>query len=1015
MSHPMQRRRRLLGVTTAVALALSGATAAIGTQQGATATASAEQSLATVSGQTTAAAALASGKRTAPEKFEDGGYIVLMMDEPVANYSGDIPGYAATKPGKGLGRGTDTFNPKSAAAKKYAQRLGTEQDRAMKRAGLSQGKVHTRYTTAVNGFAGTFTAEEAAALAADPAVLAVVPDEIRQLDTVSSPDVLGLTGKKGVWADLVGKKSDPSAAGRGVVVGIVDSGIRPENPSFADDGHPAAPADWTGSCQTEDEEGFPADSCNDKLIGAKYFVSGFGAARLADYESLSPLDAGGHGTHTASTAAGNHGVTATVGGTERGEISGMAPGAHVAAYKACWDGVTSSGCATADTVAAIDAAVADGVDVINYSISGSRNQVVDPVELAFLNAASAGVFVAASSGNSGPTASTTAHASPWITTVAASTHAVYEHTLVTGDGERHIGASITRPLDEDTPMAYAGDLAAEGADPAKAALCIANTLDPAKTEGKLVVCDRGENGRAEKSSVVEAAGGVGMVLVNVSEAEGLNADVHAVPTVHLPASAREAVVAYASSEGATGSILDTNAGSTTRTPLVAAFSSRGPSLAADSDLLKPDISAPGVDVLAAYSPTLGGEDFAYASGTSMSSPHIAGLAALVKQGRPDFSPMQIKSALMTTAADHAEQTSPFAGGAGFVDPTRMMDPGLTFDSDRDDWYDFLAGQGVVYSDTGNPVSDTPIDASDLNLPSLAIGDLYGSQTVTRTLTNVGGNNGPWTARVEGLEGLDVQVSPQRIKPKVGQSQDVEITVSAAGAPAGEFATGHIVWTGPGKKTVRIPVAVRPGVAESPAVVEAERDAQGLELPVKVGVDGVLETRVRGLVRAEESTGEAPEQPVFDPSDERLTGHDFDYPRGYPRVRIEAETVGDVEADLDIYVTSSWAGYPVARSVTRGTGAEVYEGPIYSSAPQHTIHVVAKGQTDTTVPYTLRVSFPTDEDTGVLTFDPASAQVTPGETHVFQGVLDTDGTSTYTGAVDILHEGEVVDTTTIRVK
>ena len=1011
MSHPMPRRRRVLGVTTAVALALSGATAAIATQQGENATASAEQSLANVSGQ----AAHLAGKRTAPEKFEDGGYVVLMMDEPAATYAGDTPGYAATKPGKGLGRSSDRLNPNSAAAKKYARHLGAEQDKAIQRAGLDRGKVHTRYTTAVNGFAGTFTAEEAAALAADPSVLAVVPDEIRQLDTVSSPDFLGLTGKKGVWEDLVGKKSDPSAAGRGVVVGVVDSGIRPENPSFADDGHPAAPADWAGSCETGDEEGFPADSCNDKLIGAKYFINGFGAARLAEYESLSPLDAGGHGTHTASTAAGNHGVTATVDGIERGEISGMAPGAHVAAYKACWEGVASSGCATADTVAAIDAAVADGVDVINYSISGSRTDVLDPVELAFLNAASAGVFVAASSGNSGPTLSTTAHASPWITTVAASTHAVYEHTLVTGDGERYIGASITRPLEEETPMAYARELAAEGADPAKAALCMDGALDPALTEGKLVVCDRGEIGRAAKSFIVEEAGGVGMVLVNTSEAEGLNADVHALPAVHLPASEREAVVSYASSEGATGRILGTNEGSTTETPLVASFSSRGPSLAVDSDLLKPDISAPGVDVLAAYSPTQGGEEFAYSSGTSMSSPHIAGLAALVKQGRPEFGPMEIKSAMMTTARDHAEETSPFAEGAGFVDPTRMLDPGLVFSSDREDWFDFLGGQGVVYSDTGNPVSENPIDASDLNVPSLAIGDLYGSQTVTRSLTNVARGNGPWTAHVEGLEGLDVQVSPQRIQPKRGQSQDVDITVTAAGAPAGEFATGHIVWTGPGKQTVRIPVAVRPGIADAPEVIEVERDADSLELPVRVGVEGTLETRVRGLVPAEESTGEAPEQMFFDASDERLTGHDFDYPRGYPNVRIEAETVGDVEADLDIYVTSSWAGYPVARSVGRGTGAEVYEGPIYSSAPEHTIYVVAKGTTDTTVPYTLRVSFPTDEDTGALTFDPASAQVTPGETHVFQGVLDTDGTSTYTGAVDILHEGEVVDTTTIRVK
>lgn len=1000
MSHPMQRRRRLLGVTTAVALALSGATAA-GAAPG-NAPSATEQAVHHVTGTP--------AERTTPASFEDGAYIVVLAQDPVASYTGGLPGLAATKPAAGSAQKLDAASP---AAKKYAQHLTAAQNSTMQRAGLPTSKVHTRYTTALNGFAGTFTGREAAALATDPNVLAVVPNEIRQLDTVSSPDVLGLRGPGGVWEGLVGADGDPAEIGKGVVVGIVDSGIIPDSPSFTDAGHQAPPADWKGSCQTADAEMFPADSCNDKLIGAKYFVNGFGSTRLADDESLSPYDAGGHGTHTASTAAGNHGVTATVDGIERGEISGMAPGAHVAAYKACWEGLTSGGCSTIDTVAAIDAAVADGVDVINYSISGSRTEIMDPVELAFLNAASAGVFVAASSGNSGPTASTTAHASPWITTVAASTHAVYEQTLVTGDGERYIGASIMRPLEEETPMAYARDLVAAGADPAKAALCIADTLDPAKTEGKLVVCDRGESGRAEKSFVVEAAGGVGMVLVNVSEAEGLNADVHAIPTVHLPSSDREAVVAYASSEGATGRILGTNTGSATQTPLVAAFSSRGPSLAAESDLLKPDISAPGVDVLAAYSPNRGGEDFAYSSGTSMSSPHIAGLAALVKQGRPDFSPMQIKSAMMTTAGDHAEETSPFAEGAGFVDPTRMMNPGLTFDSDRSDWYDFLAGQGVVYSDTGNPVSDTPIDASDLNVPSLAIGELFGTQTVKRTLTAVDGG-GTWTASVEGASGLDVSVSPASFTVANAQAQDVQITVAAGSAAPGEWAAAHIVWTSSDGQTVRMPVVAQPGVADAPDLIEGHTTDETLDLPVLSGVNGTLETRVRGLVRVDESTGEAPEQALFDAHDERLTAHDFAYPRGYPNVRIEAETAGDVEADLDIYVMSSWSSYPVARSTTRGTGAEVYNGPIFSSAPEHRIYVVAKGSTDAMIPYTLRVSFPAEEDTGVLAFDPSSATVTAGQTHTFTGTLNTDDESAYNGFVDVLYNGRVVDTTAVRI-
>ena len=226
-------RRRVVGVTTAVTLALSGATAAVAAPEGEDRPAVSDTALAQISGAATPE------QRTSPTTFEDGRYVVVMVEEPVASYDGGVPGYAPTKPGKGVGRDKG-FNPKSAAARRYAAHLERTQEEALRRADLSTERVDSRFTTAVNGFAGSFTAEEAAALAADPEVLAVVPDEIRQMDTVSSPDFLGLTGKKGLWQEAVGKKGDPTTAGRGIVVGIVDSGIRPENPSFADDGHPAA-------------------------------------------------------------------------------------------------------------------------------------------------------------------------------------------------------------------------------------------------------------------------------------------------------------------------------------------------------------------------------------------------------------------------------------------------------------------------------------------------------------------------------------------------------------------------------------------------------------------------------------------------------------------------------------------------------------------------------------------------------------------------------------------------------
>lgn len=989
MIDPTRRRRRLLSVVTLTALVASGATAALGSPQ-------APETFAVHSD------ASAADPEGAPQSFEDGNYVVIMAEQPLATYDGHDRGHPATRPAQG-----EKVNPHSPAARGWAKKLRAEQDQVLDRADADAP--HTRFDGAINGFAGTYTAEEAAALASDPAVLAVVPDEIRQLDTVSSPDFLGLTGTKGVWAQVAGKKANPTTAGRGVVVGIVDSGIRPESPSFADVDHPAPPSDWAGECVSDDLAAFPLDSCNDKLIGARYFVNGFGAGKLADFESLSPLDAGGHGTHTASTAAGNSGVHAVIDGTERGVISGMAPGAHVAAYKACWEGAVSSGCATSDTVAAINAAVLDGVDVINYSISGSLTSLVDPVEVAFLNAADAGVFVAASSGNSGPGASTTAHASPWITTVAASTHAIYENTLVLGDGRRFIGASITEAMTEPAPLVYAGDVAAPGATAANAALCLPDSLDPAKTTGTIVLCDRGSNARVEKSQVVEQAGGVGMALVNVS-ADGLNADLHSVPSVHLPDTDRAELLDYARTTGATAQVVLGNEGSTTQVPEVAGFSSRGPSQAAKGDLLKPDLSAPGVDVLAAYSPTIGGESFAYSSGTSMSSPHIAGLAALVRAAHPDWSPMMIKSAMMTTAREHASETSPFAGGAGFVEPRRFLDPGLVLDSTSDDWWDFLAGQGVVWSETGLPVSDHPIDASDLNVPSIAIGDLYGAQTLTRTLTNVSGTSGVWHASVEGLEGLDVTVSPERIRPVKGGSAEVSITITDESATAGEWSTGAILWSGPGQRTVRVPVVVRPDIMGAPAKVVVPKDAATVEIPVKMGVDGAVQTRVTGLDAGQEFTGTANYQPFFDGTDPALHRQEFTYPRGYPRVRIEAET--DVPGvDLDIYVTSSWSSYPVARSVTSNRN-EVFDGLIYSSAPQHFIHVVAKGTSTERVPFTLRVYFPSNTDTGTLVMD-SSDSVTKGD-YVFTGELHTDHTSPYYGKVEFLYDNKVVGSTVVQV-
>ncbi len=354
--------------------------------------------------------------------------------------------------------------------------------------------------------------------------------------------------------------------GAGVVVGVIDSGIWYESKSFrpfATKSDNKAPKGWKGSCDLgADGSGEP---CNGKIIGARYYVDGFGEDNIADEEFLSPRDGDGHGSHTASTAAGSVVRNVNVDGTDFGTVSGMAPGAQIAAYKVCWTGnvpdtTDDDGCFNDDSVAAIEDAVLDGVDVINYSIGGStESDVVDAVEIAFLNAAAAGVFVAASAGNSGPGESTLDHPSPWLTTVAASTHKINEKKLVLGNGAEYIGASATNELPAQTPMVLSTAAAAAGATADDARLCALGSLDPAKVSGKLVVCERGVVDRVEKSLAVREAGGVGMVLVNPT-ANSLNADLHYVPSIHLNNDVYAPVTAYAATPGATGAIVNLEAG-----------------------------------------------------------------------------------------------------------------------------------------------------------------------------------------------------------------------------------------------------------------------------------------------------------------------------------------------------------------------------------------------------------------------------------------------------------------------
>ena len=821
-------------------------------------------------------------------------YIVHLAGAPAISYAGGVDGMAATKPAAGT-----RFNFQATAVQSYIRYL--EGKHQVVAASVGSAPIIASYTTALNGLAMLLTPDEVAALAKNPQVKSIHVDEPLQLLTVSTSKFLGLTAPGGLWSKTV---DGQLIKGEDVVIGTIDTGISPENLAFADrldaSGKPTRdlsgvlaygppPADWNGGCT--DGPGFnAATDCNNKLIGARAFSAGFKAAKATfhwiDFPE-SPRDSlsgrafgqGGHGTHTASISGGNSNNPVSIGGKLIGDATGMAPRARVAVYKACWaynipdrdyGPVT---CYSSDTVAAIDRAVQDGVDVINYSISGSMNSVNDPVEQAFLNAAKAGIFVAAAAGNSGP-ATSVAHISPWITTVAASTHDRADLAdLVLGNGSKYSGSSLSDKALPLAPLINAVDAKLPDVDDGLAALCTSSEgtspFDPAKIKDKIVVCTRGITPRTEKSDFVAAGGGIGMVLVD--EGSGPVAEVHKVPTVHLKQADGEAVLAYAKTSGAKASLSQYYVG-TKPAPIVAYFSSRGPNQG-DPNVLKPDLTAPGVDVIAGFSP-LGisranrdaiaagmapAATFAPLDGTSMATPHVAGLAALLKQARPGWSPMAIKSALMTSgsmtlsdgADDYTNSRTPFSQGAGHVTPNKAVDPGLVFDSGAKDWtrYQCNINRSAVKNpaDCTDPAIGTLLDTYDLNLPSIQVGTVVDTVTVTRRVTNVSDSTSTYTPTVSNLSLFDLTISPSSLTIAPGETKNFTVQIKKKTEQFSDvYSIGSITWND-GTHAVRIPVAVR---AIAGAIAPKEVKGTGLSgmrlLQLQTGYAGRVRGKVTGL-------------------------------------------------------------------------------------------------------------------------------------------------------------------------
>jgi subtilisin family serine protease len=852
-------------------------------------------------------------------------YVVIMKGDAVVNYEGDVAQFKATKPVEGK-----KINPNARKVKEYQNYLDAKHSASLEAAGASAlQKVHD-YTVALNGYSAIITEEQAKSIAAQSDVVLVLEDVMRYADTDSSPKFLGLTGKGNAWAK--------GWTGEGVVVGVIDSGIWPEHPSFADDGSypPAPPLDNSRpNCEFGNTAHNANDApfeCNNKLIGARQMLDTYRAligATPDEYDSA--RDDNGHGTHTASTAAGNRGVEASIYGIPRGKVSGIAPRAHVVAYK----GLGNLGGFTSDLAAAIDQAVFDGVDVINYSIGGgAAGPGAD--EIAFLFAADAGVHVATSAGNSGPGAATLGNPGtmPWMTTVGASTQPrFWQGTVILGDGAAYEGASIT-PGVGSAPLV---DAEVAGGD-----LCVPGTLDPTAVTGKIVLCRRGAIARAAKSEAVFLAGGVGMVMYENTDDNSLFSDTHWVPSVHIDNTPGLAVKAYiASDANPTAEIVGEQVSTWPSAPSMTYFSSRGPN-PVSPDLIKPDITAPGIQILAGNSPTpIGGypgELFQAIAGTSMSSPHIAGVFALLDQAHPDWSPAMAKSAIMTTAYqdvvdnDRVSPADPFDYGSGHVDvanATRKNSafrPGLVYNAGLFEYAAYTCGEdfGVFTQGSCDFLESigVPSEPYNLNVPSIGVANLAGSQTVVRTVTAAFGHgvkrSFTFQPVVEAPPGFKVSVSPASLVLANGESASYEVTITNVSAPSGEWRFGSLTWQGLGY-SVYSPIAVNAAPFAAPSEIFGSGESGSASFDVSFGYNGSYAAAPHGLAADEPTDGEIgqdPDQTYPSPDDSPVGVQRITFPiTGAAFVRWELIIPGD--DDIDLFLEDS-SGTIVAASTSGGT-------------------------------------------------------------------------------------------------
>ena len=860
-------------------------------------------------------------------------YLVQMREQAVIAYQGGVAGFIGTKPAKG-----SKLKANSKNVENYVAHLDATHNRAI--SSINAEKVYG-YRYGFNGFAARMTAKDAAKLQKRGDVLRVWKDELQKIQTNTSPKYIGVSESGQAWSRGV--------KGEDIIIASIDTGIWPEHPSFANEvgGSTGNQWPWQGhlniskaykplagfkssGCDFGNTAANPDDtpaSCNDKLITARCYNMGFSdgpdetnpcggdGVETGDFEFQSARDYDGHGSHTAATAGGNNGVPALIDGKDLGTVSGIAPRARIASYKVCWDGpdqdsTDDDGCAYSDSAAAIDQAIADGVDVINYSIGGPGTTFNSPADIGFLNAADAGIFVATSNGNSGPDSQTTGTPAgvPWITAVGATQDS----------GVLGAGLNVIRPSDiADTylGMEGSGGVTYETSGDISGFLVLGNPVNgceeltnAADVKGNIAFIQRGACSFSIKYDNAAAAGARAIVVFNNDgDPIVMSTPDTTIPGQMISESDGNAIAAYSG----TGNIY-AKVGPSFSTGMgnrISDFSSRGPNGGA-LDLIKPDVSAPGSSILAATSPaSQDGEEFQILSGTSMASPHVAGAFALIKQANPNWSPAMARSALMTTGRQGLlktfgdEPSIPFDIGAGEILPTRALYPGLVYDAGTLDYVAFSCANNypLVDPEICNLLKNAGFsdDASELNLPSIAISSLFGTKTISRTVTNVGRGYKLYMVAVDAPPGVDVSVSPQSMWLGQGQSATYEVTFSTNEDYDFNWAFGSLTWSESSGTSVRSPIAILAPQIDAPAEVDSIAAADGsgsVDVPVAIGYDGEYSATISGL-----EEGESVSDTLAGPGDSHAWCVDIDANVHTRIATFDVETSSPGEDDLDLTV------------------------------------------------------------------------------------------------------------------